>query len=104
MKFITSQQVMKRNHISEFLFRKIIPIKQGLHTEVDLNPAANDTRADIKYKVLLNIEYTFCLKIMNTIIQKASKLYEKQMTTGKVVKVCCDFKLLEEKCREYKSK
>ena len=75
-----------------------------VYTEVNLNPAANDTKGDKKYKVLLNIEYTFCLKIMNSIIQKASKLYEKQMTTGKVVKFCCDFKLLEEKCREYKSK
>ena len=72
--------------------------------EVNLNPAANDTRADIKYKVLLNIEYTFCLKIMNSIIQKASKFYGKQITTGKIVKFCCDFKLLEEKCGEYKSK
>ena len=95
---------MKRNHISEFLFKKMIPIKQGLYTEVNLNPAANDTKADKKYKVLLNIEYKFCLKIMNSIIQKASKLYEKQITTGKIVKFCCDFKLLEEKCGEYKSK
>ena len=84
--------------------KKMIPIKQGLYTEVNLNPAANDTKADKKYKVLLNIEYKFCLKIMNSIIQKASKLYEKQITTGKIVKFCCDFKLLEEKCREYKSK
>ena len=49
----------------------MIPIKQGLYTEVNLNPASNDTKADKKYKVLLNIEYTFCLKIMNSIIQKA---------------------------------
>ncbi|WP_273466067.1 type III toxin-antitoxin system ToxN/AbiQ family toxin [Treponema succinifaciens] len=48
--------------------------------------------------------YTFCLKIMNSIIQKASKLYEKQMSTRKIVKFCCDFKLLEEKYREYKNK
>ena len=33
---------------------------------------------------------------------KASKLYEKQITMGKIVKFCCDFKLLEEKCRDYK--
>ena len=95
---------MKQNLISEFLFKKIIPIKQGLYTEVNLNPDATDTKYDKKFKVLLNIEYTFCLKIMNSIIQKASKLYEKQMTSGKIVKFCCDFKLLEEKSREYKSK
>ena len=84
--------------------KKMIPIKQGLYTEVNLNPTANDTDSDKKYKVLLNIEYTFCIKIMNSIIQKASKLYDKQISTGKIVKFCCDFKLLEEKCKEYKCK
>ena len=29
--------------------KKMIPIKQGLYTEVNLNPAANDTKADKKY-------------------------------------------------------
>lgn len=75
-----------------------------IQMEVNINPDATDTKSDKKYKVLLNIEYTFCLKIMNSIIQKAGKLYEKQMTSGKIVKFCCDFKLLEEKSREYKSK
>ena len=49
----------------------------------------------------MNKEFAFCLKILHLIIQKASKVYEKQMTTGKVVKFCCDFKLLEEKCNDY---
>ena len=90
--------------LSVMNLKKMIPIKQGLYTDVNLNPDATDTKSDKKYKVLLNIEYTFCLKIMNSIIQKASKLYEKQITSGKIVKFCCDFKLLEEKSREYKSK
>lgn len=84
--------------------KKMIPIKQGLYSEVNLNPSAKDTKSDKKYKVLLNIEYNFCLKILNSIIQKATKLYEKQMTTGKIIKFCCDFKLLEQKCKEYKAK
>ena len=29
-------------------------------------------------------------------IEKANKLYDKQMRTGKVAKFCCDFKALEE--------
>ena len=37
------------------------------------------------------------------VIQKANKLYEKQMNSGRVIPFCCDFKLLEEKCIEYKS-
>ena len=81
--------------------KKMIPIKSGLYSEVDLNPSKKDSAQEIKYKVLLNIEYTFCLKIIDSVIQKASKLYEKQISTGKVIKFCCDFKLLEEKCREY---
>ena len=83
--------------------KKMIPIKDGLYTEVDLNPSENDSSEDKKYKVLLNIEYSFCLKIIDTVIQKASKLYEKQMQTNKVVKFCCDFKLLEQLCIDYKA-
>ena len=81
--------------------KKMIPIKSGLYSEVDLNPSKKDSVQEIKYKVLLNIEYTFCLKIIDSVIQKASKLYSKQIETGHVIKFCCDFKLLEEKCREY---
>ncbi len=89
-------------HILSVLdLKKMIPIKQGLYSEVNLNSSENDSVADKKYKILLNIEYSFCLKIMNSLIQKASRLYEKQMKTGKVIPFCCDFKLLEEKCKEY---
>ena len=83
--------------------KKMIPIKDGLYSEVNLNPSDIDTNEDKKYKVLLNIEYSFCIKIMSLIMQKASKIYEKQMKTGKVIKFCCDFKLLEKKCAEYPS-
>ena len=48
------------------------------------------------YKDLLNKEYSFCLKVIDEVIGKANKLYDKQMATGKVVKFCCDFKALEE--------
>ena len=49
-----------------------------------------------KYKDLLNKEYSFCLKVIDEVIGRANKLYDKQMATGKVVKFCCDFKALEE--------
>ena len=49
-----------------------------------------------KYKDLLNKEYSFCLKVIDEVIGRAKKLYDKQMATGKVVKFCCDFKALEE--------
>ena len=82
--------------------KKMIPIKQGLYTEVDLNPSERDSAADKKYKVLLNIEYSFCLKILDSVIQKASRLYEKQMNTARVIPFCCDFRLLEAKCSAYR--
>ncbi len=49
-----------------------------------------------KYKDLLNKEYSFCLKVIDEVIGRTNKLYDKQMATGKVVKFCCDFKALEE--------
>lgn len=49
-----------------------------------------------KYKDLLNKEYSFCLKVIDEVIGRANKLFDKQMATGKVVKFCCDFKALEE--------
>lgn len=49
-----------------------------------------------KYKDLLNKEYSFCLKVIDEVIGRANKLYDKHMATGKVVKFCCDFKALEE--------
>ncbi len=79
----------------------MIPIKEGLYSVVELNPNPTDTNEIKKYKVLMNLEFTFCLKIINQIIQKVTKLYDKQMETGKIIPFCCDFKLLEEKCKEW---
>lgn len=81
--------------------KKMIPIKDGLYTKVDLTHSDTDSKEVKNYKNLMNKEFSFCLKIIDSVIQKASRLYEKQMKTGKVVKFCCDFKLLEEKCKEY---
>ncbi len=68
----------------------------GVYSRVNINPDDSDTDDVKKYKDLLNKEYSFCLKVMDEVIGKANKLYDKQMETGKVVKFCCDFKALEE--------
>lgn len=84
-------------HILSVLdIKKMIPIVDGVYKKVNINIDENDTDDIKKYKILLNKEYTFCLKIINEIIEKANKLYNKQMTTGKIVKFCCDFKKLED--------
>ena len=58
----------------------------------------HDACSEVYYKPggYENKPYTFCLKVINEVIGKANKLYDKQMETGKVVKFCCDFKALEE--------
>ncbi|MBD5449828.1 MAG: hypothetical protein HDR28_06675 [Lachnospiraceae bacterium] len=37
----------------------------------------------------------FCLKITDEVINRANKLYDKQIAIGKITKYCCDFKVLE---------
>ena len=81
--------------------KKMIPIEEGLYSIVELNSNDLDTREMKKYKDLLNKEYAFYLKIIDAVIDKANKLYFKQISTGKVAKFCCDFKALERVCDTY---
>ena len=76
--------------------KKMIPIVDGVYQTVNINVDKNDSANTKKYKDLLNKEYRFCLKIITDVLEKANKLYDKQMRTGKVAKFCCDFKALEE--------
>ena len=84
--------------------KKMLPIKEGLYTRVDLTTNPQDSVETRNYKNLMNKEFAFCLKILPLIIQKANELYDKQISTGKIVNFCCDFRLLEEKSREYSAK
>lgn len=88
------------DHVKHILsvmdIKKMIPIVEGAYSRVNINPEKSDTDDVKKYKDLLNKEYSFCLKVIDEIIGKVNILYDKQMTTGKVDKFCCDFKALEE--------
>lgn len=75
--------------------KKMIPVIEGVYSRVNLNPDINDSDDEKKYKSLLNKEYSFCLKIIDEVIEKANKLYDKQINTGKTTMFCCDFKALE---------
>lgn len=88
--------------LSAIDLKKMIPVKEGIYSIVDLVAKQNDTKEERNYKNLLNKEFSFCLKILPSIIQKANKLYNKQIETGKIIKFCCNFKLIEEKCDQYK--
>lgn len=92
---------MVKHIMSVIDIKKMVPVKSGLYKEVNLNKENSDTQEEVKYKDLLNKEYSFCLKILGDIIKKANRLYDNQMTTGKVKKFCCDFKILEQVCDTY---
>lgn len=92
----TWKNVDKECYLVYEIAKKLIPIVDGVYSRVNINPEDTDTNDIKKYKDLLNKEYSFCLKVIDEVIGKANKLYDKQMATGKVVKFCCDFKALEE--------
>jgi len=100
--FVQISENEAKHILSVIDLKKMIPVKKGVYDFVNINPDKNDSLDTKKYKILLNLEYTFCLKIIGQIITKISRLYEKQAKTGKIIKFCCDFKLLEQKCDEWK--
>ena len=92
----------KVKHILSVLdVKKMIPVKEGVYQKINLNSQDNDSEEEKKYKDLLNKEYSFCLKILDDVVDKANRVYNKQIKSGKVQKFCCDFKLLEELCCTY---
>ena len=94
----------KVKHIFSVIeIKKMIPVIDSVITEVDINAKDEDTTEVRKYKNLLDNEYSFCLKNKESILSKASKIYDKQMETGKVMKFGCDFKKLEEAMENFKA-
>ena len=82
----------------------MIPVVDNVISVVDINYSDDDSEDDKKYKDLLNKEYSFCVKIVDDVILKASKLYEKQVKTGKVQMFACDFLCLEKVADSYEKK
>lgn len=89
-------------HIMSALdIKKMIPVTDNVISVVDINDSDKDSEDDKKYKDLLNKEYGFCVKMLDYIILKASKLYEKQLETGRVQMFACDFLRLEKVADTY---
>lgn len=95
--FVQISENEVKHILSVIDLKKMIPVKARVYNFVNINHDKNDSASLKKYKILLNLEYTFCLKIIDQIITKISRLYEKQIKTGKIIKFCCNFKLLEQK-------
>lgn len=95
--FVSTEDDTKVKHIlSAVDIKKMIPVRDDVISYVDFNPSDNDTDEIAKYKDLQNKEYAFCVKIIDDIVIKATKIYDKQMNAGKVQKFACDFAKLEQ--------
>ena len=54
-----------------------------------------------KYRQILISQYHFCNKHIKEIQERALKTYEKSTKNNFFKKICCDFKTLEEKSKDY---
>ena len=93
-------------------------IKVGTYAVINLNnmfPAPMslckqvviDDITDIHYKNLVRMEYRIIRQKTELILNNAKAVYEHKMINdgkSKLSQRCHDFRLLEEKCREYKRK
>ena len=58
---------------------------------------------DLRYRALLQKEYSFCLNIKEGILKKAKAIYSQQKATQKVFRFHCDYAKLEKACDEYQA-
>ena len=78
--------------------KKMVPVPDGLYKKKDFN-----AETDLKYRALLQKEYSFCLNIKDGILEKAKAIYSQQKATQKVFRFHCDFAKLEKSCDEYQA-
>ena len=85
----------KKRILSILEIKKMIPVIDGVFSFVNLELTSDLPKAEHDWRVLTYKEYLFCKSIQDGIRQKATKIYEKQIKTGKVLKFHCDYKKLE---------
>lgn len=76
-------------------FNNMIPINKENLIEFDINKENED------YKKILISQYHFCNKHIDEIRYKALETYKRSQKNNFFKKVCCDFKLLEEKSKKF---
>ena len=84
-------------------FNNMIPVTKDNYELFDLNKIPKDTY-ELKWQNLLKSQLLWLNKNIKTVKRKAIKLYEmyKNNRLDERIKIrCCNFILLEEKCKEY---
>ena len=84
-------------------FNNMLPVKKNNIIKIDLKKKGR-TKSDEKYRKLLMQQLYWLNRHVEKIYNRSNKIYEKYISgtlNPSMVKRCCDFKLLEEKCNEY---
>lgn len=86
-------------------FNNMIPVIADVVQKVDIEISTKDNTETIKYKNLLYNQKCWCDDNKKSIFHYASRLHSLFISgtaPARIMARCCDFPLLEEKCREYK--
>ena len=114
LEYASHEKIMKNGIFKEYpngelkhilavlMINKMIPIKKGVYSLVNINYCHEDDLETNKYKTLLNKEYSFCVSHKEKILKIANRIYTLQIEKGIVYKGHCDFKKLEKVCDSYK--
>ncbi len=105
LKMKNTLDFMKINHgtLGVINFNNMIPVNKNNYVLLDLNKIPQDSQEQIYYYLLLaQLSWLNANKIQ--VVAKAQKLYNLYINGKLFVKIkdrCCNFPLLEEKCKEY---
>ena len=95
---------IKNGELGAVNFNNMIPVKADNYVLIDLNKETL-TEAENKYQKLLKEQLAWLNANFYQVKNKSLKLYQ-MYNAGKlresIISRCCNFKLLEEKCIEYK--
>lgn len=87
-------------------FNNMIPVHENNYVEFDLNKQSNDKSEIFRLELLQN-QLRWLTKNKKVVYSKSRllyKLYKDNKLPQNVKDRCCNFPLLEEKCKEYKKK
>ena len=91
----------KQRILSVLDIKKMFPIKEGAYRIAELDLVDGLDLEESQRRALMRKEYEFCVNIKEDIKRKASKIYNKQMKSGKVLKFHCNYKALEQAADAY---
>lgn len=95
---------IKGGELGAVNFNNMIPVNEKNYTLVDLNKETL-TLAELKYQRLLREQLAWLNANFHQVKNKSFKLYQlynEERLSKNIMDRCCNFKLLEEKCIEYK--